>query len=209
MKEKKKLLRKEILQKAEKIEPEETEASNKKIFRQLLNLEEYKKAKTIFTYISINKEPDTTEIIKSALADKKTICAPTIHPNLSSSGLTRGSLTQHKASAEPPNLRQMKPKKINSLEDLTEGDYNIPEPNQTCKEVPKSEIDLAIIPCVTADKEGYRLGYGGGFYDKYLADADFVKVLIIRKKQMIENVPREPHDVKVDIIVTEDRIIRI
>jgi 5-formyltetrahydrofolate cyclo-ligase len=72
----------------------------------------------------------------------------------------------------------MKAFKINSLDDLETGSFNILEPKSYCKEINKNQIDLAIIPCVTCDVDNNRLGYGKGYYDRFLVDFHMPKVCL-------------------------------
>jgi 5-formyltetrahydrofolate cyclo-ligase len=82
------------------------------------------------------------------------------------------------------------------------GKYNIPEPTGLL-----TEVDTLIVPGSVFDLDGYRIGYGGGYYDKYMK-AHHVKIGVCFDFQVIEKVPREVHDVRLDWLVTEKRIIK-
>jgi 5-formyltetrahydrofolate cyclo-ligase len=72
-----------------------------------------------------------------------------------------------------------------------------------------AELDLILVPCVGADPKGFRIGYGGGFYDRYLFLATKASTVILcRESLMLEEVPAEPHDLAADIVVTDTRIIQ-
>ena len=71
------------------------------------------------------------------------------------------------------------------------------------------EIDAAVIPCTSCDRKGRRLGKGGGYYDRYLSDVKFSKIVICREKLMLDEVVTDKFDVAMDIVVTESETIRI
>ena len=72
-----------------------------------------------------------------------------------------------------------------------------------CNACGKTELDMVIVPALAVDKEKYRLGYGGGFYDRFLKDFTGLKIVCIPQMFVFENVYKEPHDIKMDVIVTE------
>ena len=86
-------------------------------------------------------------------------------------------------------------------EELCESCFKTMEP--TCKACDKANIDLVIVPALACDNQGYRLGYGGGFYDRFLADYKGIKVVCIPSGLMVESVYSEKHDIKIDLIITE------
>ena len=90
---------------------------------------------------------------------------------------------------------------IHSFEDLESGKYGILEPKQYCKLVYPEEIDVAIIPCLSCNAEGYRIGYGGGFYDRYLRNQQFLKIAICYEELILDEIPTDSYDEKVDIII--------
>lgn len=87
-----------------------------------------------------------------------------------------------------------------SLDDkLAKSDFNISEP--LCKACSKQEIDLVIVPALACDKNGYRLGYGGGFYDRFLQDFGGIKICCIPQELLLDNIFPEKHDVKMHLII--------
>ena len=157
---------------------------SKKIIETLINLEEYRKAITIMSYVSLDIEVDTKELIKSELSNQnKKVIVPYIRE-----GYIKASM-------------------LRNYNDLSIGEHGVLEP--TNKEEYKAGIDLIIIPGVAFDKTGSRIGFGKGYYDKFLKDYDNThKVALAFEEQIVDNVPSEEHDQKVDIIITEKRIIR-
>ena len=77
----------------------------------------------------------------------------------------------------------------------------IMEPSKQCKVLPKEQIDMAVIPCVGADKEGHRLGHGAGFYDRFLRGTQFPKIMICYRKLLLDKVPIEEHDILMDRVI--------
>lgn len=92
--------------------------------------------------------------------------------------------------------------------ELKTGSYNITEP---CNEAEKDEsvIDTVIIPAVAADVNGYRLGYGKGYYDKFLKNKKLTKIVLIYEKLIFPTIYPDKHDIKWDIAVSENYILNI
>ena len=84
-------------------------------------------------------------------------------------------------------------------DELCESCFKTVEP--TCQACDKKNIDLVIIPALACDKDGYRLGYGGGFYDRFLKDFHGIKITCIPRELVIETVFPEKHDIKPDMIL--------
>lgn len=152
------------------------------IFNKIIKSEAYKRAETIFIYVSFSGEVDTHRLIEYALKDNKVVCIPKVISKKDG----------------------MKAVQINSLKELTEGLYGILEPSSFQKEVSKDKIDLVFMPGVAFDMNGGRVGYGGGFYDKFLKEVskDTIKIALAYDFQILNKVPIEPHDEKVNGIIT-------
>ena len=154
--------------------------SDEIIFNKLTDLEAFKNSQILFIYVSKNDEVDTIKIIKYAFELGKTVCVPKCFDN-----------------------SEVKAYEIKSFNDLELGSFNILEPKSYCKEIDKSNIDLAVIPCVTCDVNNNRLGYGKGFYDRFLVETTMKKICLCRKKVLQEKIPVDKNDVKMDMVVTE------
>ena len=102
----------------------------------------------------------------------------------------------------------MEVRRIDGVGDLVSGDYGILAPKLTCALVEPSDIDLALIPCCTGNEKGQRLGYGGGYYDRYLPQTRCPTMLLCRHRLLREDIPVEAHDVTVDYLVTEKGVVR-
>jgi 5-formyltetrahydrofolate cyclo-ligase len=157
-------------------------AADRAICEILLDLPEYKSADIIFCYIGVQSEIDTMPFIQKALADGKRVCAP---------ALERGGL--------------MKAKEITDAGDVAPTDFGLLEPAAGCPDVPAGEISLVVVPCLCCDRSGNRLGYGGGYYDRYLAVSEANIAVVCRERNICEDggISPLPHDARADVVVTE------
>ena len=89
---------------------------------------------------------------------------------------------------------------------LIKNKFGIYEPIDGYPNTP-NEHDIVIIPALAADKTFNRVGYGGGFYDKYLRDIQCLKIILIPDVLLEKNIPHETHDIKSDMIITENQIL--
>ena len=98
---------------------------------------------------------------------------------------------------------------IVSFDDLESGRFGILEPKAYCGEILPEEIDLCIIPCLCVGSSGIRLGYGGGYYDRYLPRMrpDAVRAALCRERLLGSEPPSEPHDRPVLVTITEKQVI--
>ncbi|MDR0904589.1 MAG: 5-formyltetrahydrofolate cyclo-ligase [Oscillospiraceae bacterium] len=181
----KKALREELMARESAFSPDYIAESNAGIAANLLALTEYRAAKTILFFYSIWSEPDTHAPINAALAQGKTVCLP--------ESLPRGIMVA---------------RKIGSLDELVPARYNIPSPTAEMPEILPQDIDLIIVPSVAFDADGYRLGHGGGYYDRYLPRSRAFRCGVAREQMLLPRVPRDEFDVAVDCLVTESRVLR-
>ena len=100
----------------------------------------------------------------------------------------------------------MEARQIAGLGDLVSGRFGILAPKLQCPLVAPEDIDLVVVPCATGDAQGRRLGYGGGYYDRYLPRTRCPAVLLCRTHVMREDIPMEDHDVFMDYLITEKGI---
>lgn len=181
-------LRKKILAERSKISKEDHLSMGNKIIDTFKSTNLYKNSQMIMIYLSFGTEIHNHEFIKDALAEGKKILVP---------------VTFH----EP---RMMKPSEIKSFDELEPGYYNILSPKEKyIRFVDKSQIDLIIVPGAVFDKEGYRIGYGGGYYDRFLADLSAPRLSFAFEMQLRDQVPRDDFDIPVEYIITEERFITI
>ena len=173
--------RKEIKQKQSILSPEYCHFADKAICNRILSLHEFQTADVIFCYISMENEIDTRPIIENAWMMKKKVAVPKC--------TKKGCMELYQ---------------IHSYEDLEAGKYGIPEPKSKCLPVPPNTIDFAVIPCLSCDLEGWRLGHGGGYYDRYLEHTDFITAVVCRHQLLSECICHETHDNRMNIVVTEE-----
>lgn len=162
-------------------DPEQVKRWNDRIRQQVLETDMYKNAKSILIYASCNGEPDTYGIMGHAMAVGKTVAVPRV--------ISKGV---------------MEFIEIKDIEDLEPGFKGIPEPKKTCTKAVCG--GLMIMPGVCFDQQGNRIGYGGGYYDRYLQEhgSDVCTCAIGFSFQMFEALPAEVHDRKPDKIITNN-----
>jgi 5-formyltetrahydrofolate cyclo-ligase len=183
----KKDIRSTILKKRSSMPLSEVRKKSKLIKEQVFHMEEFEEAKTILFYVSYDNEVYTHEMIKESLGMKKQVVVP----------------------KTDKNNRTIICSLLTKWDDLFSGAYNILEPRQECvNEVSPESIDLMIIPGVAFDCQGNRIGHGMGYYDRLLQKKMRAHCLgLAFELQIVESISSEKHDVKVEKIVTEERII--
>jgi 5-formyltetrahydrofolate cyclo-ligase len=143
----------------------------------------YIAAKVVFIFVSFGSEVNTHCIIKHALKNNKVVCVPKVI---------------NKSEG-------MKAIRILNFEDLKQGVFGVLEPISFENHVEADKIDLAVIPGLAFDLRGGRIGYGAGYYDRFLKkmERDALKMGVCYKSQLIENVPMNEHDIFIDKLITE------
>lgn len=154
--------------------------ADRKIAAQLLAMPEYQAADTVFCFVSTGREINTHPILQAALKAGKTLCVPRC--------LDGGIM----------ELRS-----IQSLDFLTPGAYGIPEPPEDAPLVSTDAVDFAVLPCLTCNHLGQRLGRGGGYYDRFLASYRGGTVLLCRERLIREEIPVTPLDYPIPWVLTE------
>ncbi|MGN0194796.1 MAG: 5-formyltetrahydrofolate cyclo-ligase [Pseudoramibacter sp.] len=164
-------------------------AADQAILKTLFTLDLYRKADCIATYVSFGTETDTHALIRQALKDKKRVAVPYCVPK--SHTMQMLEITRFP-------------------EDLRPGTMDILEPDpETCPVVAPADIDCMIVPGVGFTEDGRRLGYGGGFYDRYLPKLKSLSrcVALVPEEMLVDDLPVEDHDQRIPKIITERRII--
>ena len=184
----KKKIRLEILLKRDAISENIKKEKDTAIRQRMIRLPEFTDAKTILFYASFRSEVDTMEMIKITLGQGKRTVLPKVDKE----------------------NKKLKLYEIKDMNELAKGYMGILEPSVSEERLTGlDDIGLVIIPGAAFDVSGNRLGYGAGFYDRLLAGIKN-KIPVIApayEEQLIENIPSEPHDIKVDKIVTNKRVI--
>jgi len=174
-------IREKISEKRKQLSKQDVIDLGEKVKEKLFSLEEYKNAKTVMFFMSFGKEIHTHKIVEEALKNK-TVVVPKIVDN------------------------EIVPCVINDFTELQEGRYRILEPVEIKKANP-DEIDIVLVPGIAFDKGGYRIGYGKGYYDHFLKDLNVLKIGLCMDFQVIEKIPNEELDVKINRIITEKSVI--
>lgn len=175
----KRQLRKIIITLRNELSTEDRVLMNKKILNNIKNNNLYKEAKSIFCFIGFGSEVDTTVIIKDALEKGKKVYVPKIEN------------------------KKMKIINIKSLDNLKSGVFGILEPESGEELI--GSCDLILVPGVAFTIEGDRLGYGGGYYDKYIhSQGDNIKTMAIAYSiQIVNHINTEEFDKKINYLLTE------
>ncbi len=147
----------------------------------LLNTTLYKAHMNILLYMAVNHEVDTSMIFEKAVSDGKRVYFPKVYG------------------------KEMQFIKVSSMDEFEEGSYGILEPiSDAAADIKEG---LIVMPGVAFDKNCNRIGYGGGFYDRYMEKhRELVSCAVCYECQIVEDIPSEPHDIKPDMVITEDRI---
>ncbi|HAR62153.1 MAG TPA: 5-formyltetrahydrofolate cyclo-ligase [Candidatus Margulisbacteria bacterium] len=182
----KQAIRQSILEKRKNLYPEEVTILSTQIQNNLLKIEAINTSKTIFTYISCKNEVDTIALIKSWLPEKIIYVPYIIDANHS----------------------QMVPSKISSLKDIVTHTYGIPA-TQNLNADSINDIQITIVPGIAFDKQGHRVGFGKGFYDRILHNYHGIKIGLAYSFQIVDQLKSGSHDIPMDFIVTEKEIIHV
>ncbi len=184
-------LRKKIIQVRNNLTAAQVAEKSQNIAARLLDLEEYRRSRSIMTYLDFRNEVQTGDIIVKSLAAGKKVAVP---------------VTDTAGHRLIPSLL------LNYPGDLQPGVWGIPEPGpQALRPLDPEELDLVIVPGVAFDTAGNRLGFGRGFYDRFLPTTGpgTVFAALAYEFQVLPDVCPGPHDIPVHIILTEDRLVSI
>ena len=153
-----------------------------KIQKKIKKIHAFRNAQKIGAYYPIGSEIFTQDIIQELLSQAKEVFLP-------------------KVIGEKMEFR-----KIESFSSLEKGSFDIMEPKKDCPV--DNNLDVILVPTVGISPSGVRLGYGHGFYDKFLAENKATTISLTLEKQIIKNIPKSEHDILIDWIVTEDKILQ-
>jgi 5-formyltetrahydrofolate cyclo-ligase len=179
--------RREALARRDAMGAAQRAAASRRIAARVASLPELKGARRICCFMSFRTEVDTRPILDWACAQQREILAPRI--------LGPGAM-EAAACAGPA--------------DLVPGPWDIPEPHCGMAACDPDAIDAVLVPGAVFDEAGGRIGYGGGFYDSFMTRLrpGVPRVALAFETQIVPHLALEPHDLPVDVIVTEERVIR-
>lgn len=181
--------REEALKKRLSLNEGEVNSKSNLIFENLKKLKSFESATEILAYVDFRNEVKTREILDFIIKSGKKLILPM-------------TITK---------TRDLKLFRINNpMSDLKSGTYGIFEPNpEICTEVDRKIVDFVIVPGVAFSENCYRMGYGGGYYDRFLSTLriDTVSCALAFELQIYDDIPKNSHDAQIDFVITENRIL--
>ena len=178
--EKKISLRNLLLEKRDNTSYDLLKIASDKMQKKLKKIYAFKNAQKIGVYYPIGSEILTQNIIQELISNGQEVFLPKVIDE------------------------KMEFRKITDFSSLEKGSFDIMEPKDDCKV--NNSLDVILVPTVGISPSGVRLGYGHGFYDKFLAEHKTTTISLILEKQIIKNIPKSEHDILMDWVVTEDRM---
>lgn len=182
----KKTLRKELLSKRKEIPQEKKAIYDKEISKKIIETDVFKKAEQVLVFASTDFEFDTRYIIDYCRLQNKKVFFPL-------------------CTDRNGNMEFLK---VHSENELQLGMYNILEPISACEKYIPYKNDLVIVPCLSADKNKNRIGYGKGYYDRFLKNFKGVSISPCYNEMIYSEIPTDEYDIKINIIVTDKEVIR-
>lgn len=174
-------LRKYLLEKRDNTSYDLLKIASNKIQKKLKKIESFRNAQKIGAYYPIGSESLTQDIIQESLSNGKEVYLPKVIG------------------------KEMEFRKITDFSSLEIGSFDIMEPRQECPA--ENNLDVILIPTIGISPQGVRLGYGHGYYDRFLLKNKTITISLTLEKQIVKNIPKDDHDVLIDWIVTEDRVL--
>jgi 5-formyltetrahydrofolate cyclo-ligase len=176
----KEALRGKIRRAMAQLTPEEREQSDRQLLRRFLALPQVERAGSLLLFYGVGAEVSTGALLKPLRERGKRVALPRCLPG-----------------------RQMEARMVEGEESLHPGSFGIPEPGEDCPRLQREALDLILVPALCYDRLGYRLGQGGGYYDRYLTGYEGFTVGLCRERILQDTLPREAHDRRVGLVLTE------
>ena len=181
MKEEKAALRHQIWAELAEMTEEERAKSDDEIFERFLALPEVENAKVFFAFWGMpGKEPNTALLIEKLMERGKIVGLPLMRPG-----------------------HQMEVRRYDPAIPLVLHKFGILEPSTECELIPKEDVDFVLTPAVAYDKQGYRMGFGGGYYDRFFGKFRPASIGVIYEEFILRSVPHGRFDISVDVVVSE------
>ena len=179
--ESKRALRQAVRAQLAALTPQELQGSDRALFSAFLSLPQVREAQTLFLFWGIpGREPETQMLVRTLTAQGKQVGLPRMLPG-----------------------HQMEVRLYRPELPLVQAPFGIWEPPEAAPLLERDAIHLALVPAVCYDRAGYRLGFGGGYYDRWLSGFGRFTVGLCRDCVLQTQVPRESHDRRVDLLLTE------
>jgi 5-formyltetrahydrofolate cyclo-ligase len=182
------VLRSEIQAKSKNLSSEKRKADSKNLCEKLKGQSFFQTATSVLFFAPFPNEVDVWPLLEESLAAGKNVALPRFDPAI-----------QSYVACRVRNLQS----------EIVSGQFSIREPRENCIVISSHEIDLVLVPGVAFDLRGRRLGRGKGFYDRLLTEIRGVKCGIAFDEQIVGEIPAEPHDVRMDFILTPTRCVKI
>lgn len=179
----KETLRASIKAQRKQLTKDEIHKKSAKVYSALFSSEILQDAKTVMVYLSAFNEVRTEMIIDTLLQSGVRVCAPVTDTK-------RMSIT---------------PYYLEDAKKLIQGAFKIAEPTRDCEAKPE-DIDAVLVPGIAFDKSGNRMGFGAGYYDRFLHSYDGIKIGICYDFQLFDKIPKDSHDITMNYIISEDKI---
>jgi len=176
-----KSLRSLLLEKRDNTSFDFMKIASGKIQKRLKKINVFRDAQKIGMYYPIGSEVLTQDIIQELISNGKDVFLPKVIG------------------------KKMEFRKISNFSSLEKGSFDIMEPKDDCQI--DNSLDVVLVPTVGISPVGVRLGYGHGFYDKFLAEHKVTTISLTLEKQIVKNIPKSEHDIIINWIITEDRIL--
>jgi 5-formyltetrahydrofolate cyclo-ligase len=183
----KKDIRKGIIETLQKITDTDKKAIEQKLYEHLFQSDVWKNAETVGITISRGFEWNTRPIIEEGWKLGKTIAVPKCYPD----------------------EKKLVFYQLHSFDELETVYYNLLEPiPYEQNKLVKNKINLIIVPGVVFNQNGYRIGFGGGYYDRFLSDYEGNTISLLHEKQLVDDIPVENHDIPVNRLITESGFLK-
>lgn len=151
------------------------------LLEQFAQLPQVISAETVMVFCGVGREPDTAALIRTLLERGQRVALPVCLPG-----------------------RRLEARVITDESQLVAGKFGIPEPEYGCLIASHKEIGAILVPCIMADREGYRLGFGGGYYDRFLVGYTGFTAMVCPRDRLVDALPREEFDIPVGLLITDE-----
>lgn len=180
-------LRVKIRAAVKNLPPEKRKSDSEKLRTALRTQPLFQSARSILFFASLPEEPDLWPLIIGTLAGKKIVALPCFDSD----------------------NQVYQPRRVNDLHvEILSGKFGIREPVESCMAIPPDDLDLVLVPGVAFGLDGHRLGRGKGYYDRLLQDFTGRKIGVAFDEQIVDTVPSEFNDVRMDLILTPTRCLK-
>lgn len=181
----KKELRKKLKDHRNSLSCDERKRYSDEICNLILQSREYKDCKTVLSYFPINNEVDIVSVLNDSILSGKVLALPKVVGN------------------------EIEFYRVCSLNNLVASNMGIPEPCESEELLTQFDNSICIVPALGIDKYGYRIGYGGGYYDRFLKSYTGISIGVVYPTLYISSIPVEVHDIKLNMsVIPEKGIIR-